>query len=478
MRVKHSYRLVLPEFALTELCLAHDAGAIAHSIPLKSTMYHYREFGYGESGGTNRFQYKHFPVIVSSSGAPWHEVNLYLIALVTQEWKLDMSTYHSIAGDLAAFRRFLDEENQSSDRPMAFDCFPQSKNLRPTYRFRAHLQNLVNCGELKPSTAKRRMRRIISLYRWCIEEKLVRPDYPPWIEKTIQVHYKDSKGLPTSKTCITTDLKIIAAESADPYSQTINDGGRLRPLPADEQIALVEVLIASANIEMRLIHLIALLTGARTQTILTMRIRDFSKDIPTSISEVRIPVGPGTLVDTKRNKKIILHMPAWLYRKLQLYIRSERAETRREKSVDQTETQYIFLTNRGTPYYESKVAAAASPHAKRHKKVGQTAREFIRAQTIPKVSQKLNRDFSYSLHDLRATYGMNKTDIQMERVQRGEITLHQARMIVMGLMGHDSPEQTDRYLNFRSYRAGILAAQEQHEAHLNVISGYSQGDKI
>ena len=52
---------------------------------------------------------------------------------------------------------------------------------------------------------------------------------------------------------------------ADEYSEHINDSGKLRPLPKDEQQALVESLKWVANTEMTLAFIFALTTGARLQ---------------------------------------------------------------------------------------------------------------------------------------------------------------------------------------------------------------------
>ena len=69
------------------------------------------------------------------------------------------------------------------------------------------------------------------------------------------------------KSFISTDLtkSFRAVRGSNEYSEHINDGGKLRPLPKDEQQALVESLKRIANTEITLAFLFALTTGARLQ---------------------------------------------------------------------------------------------------------------------------------------------------------------------------------------------------------------------
>lgn len=55
-------------------------------------------------------------------------------------------------------------------------------------------------------------------------------------------------------------------KSNDDYSEYIDDSGKLRPLPKDEQVALIQALKAIGNTEMTLAFFLALATGARLHT--------------------------------------------------------------------------------------------------------------------------------------------------------------------------------------------------------------------
>lgn len=189
--------------------------------------------------------------------------------------------------------------------------------------------------------------------------------------------------------------------------------------------------------------------------------------------EVRFPIGPGTGIDTKNNKKIVLHIPVWFYEMLQHYAVSERAKKRRLRAVGgDTEDQYLFLSIRGTPFYYSKQdAGAAEANDKHHTKAGQAVRQFIADKVIPYIRKTYgNRKFHYRFHDTRATFGMNLVDAQLALVEKGEVTLKQALDFVRIRMAHESLATTERYLTYRSRQKLVRAAQDGWEAALRDLA--------
>jgi integrase len=211
-----------------------------------------------------------------------------------------------------------------------------------------------------------------------------------------------------------------------------------------------------------------LATGARIQTALTLWVRHVQLDLPVGLGEFRFPVGPGTGVDTKYDKLMTLHIPRWLYERLRIYSHSQRARKRRTRAEGgDTEDQYLFLTQQGHPYYQNKSETRAfNPSVTvRHQKKGQTVRTFIAEHVIPHIRKHHDPTFHYQAHDLRATYGMNLTDIQLALVQRGEITLAQAREFVKTRMGHESSATTDLYLDYRRNLKMVYEAVDAHEQY-------------
>jgi hypothetical protein len=313
------------------------------------------------------------------------------------------------------------------------------------------------------------MGTVIGLYRWLQESGLLVPEHPPWKEHDVYLSLKDEWGSPHLRKRKSTDLAIPVPDDNDPYDPSINDGGRLRPLSPEEQGWVISTLSHLGNIEMLLIHLLMLTTGARIQTALTVRVRHFDIEALKDLSHIRIKVGPGTGIDTKNDRRMTLRVPHDIYNKIHNYANSDRAKSRRRRAPDgDHRDQYLFMTQQGAPYYESKSAFSRydSSFNLRHRKRGQTVRIFIRDHVLPYIRAHYSMHFHYQVHDLRASYGMNMSDHLMLLVEKSEITLAKARSILASRMGHLNLETTDAYLQYRQDLEAILAAVDAHEDYL------------
>jgi integrase len=463
-------RVVLPRLSLTELASESDPGAVLMKSGLKN--YWVRPLRFTGEFETSQQEpalfsprFNLFPLVLERDGAPWAEAVIYIITRLESQRVARSMTCLSIAEDLAAFRRFLDE------RLVDWQKFPLQKLERPTYRFNGYLKQAIGAGEISPSTAKRRIATVVNFYRWLSDEKLFLPSNPPWKESDHYVRVNDSQGFARTKKVVTTDVRIQVPQQNDPYDGCIEDGGKLRPLQSSEQEALVNALTSLGNTEMTLIHFLSLLTGARIQTVLTLRVRHVSFSIEElGLSEVRLPVGLGTGVDTKFDKRMVLMIPRWLYVKLQIYAASDRARKRRLLATGgDLQNQYLFLSRRGQPFYTSKADLASFDDQSklRHAKNGQAVRQFIYDKVIPLVRKDFSwPQFRYQFHDLRASAGMNWTDEQLSLVESGRTTLHAAREFVKTRMGHSSAAVTDRYLNYRGNLRMVRQAEAAHESHI------------
>lgn len=467
-------KIVLPRLTLTKVSDidCSDAVFISDSVtpyivqPLLEGTNSLRRDG---KPSWSQSQFNLFPIVVSANRVPWAEANIYILSRLENQIEPNMTTYTGIADDLGAFRHFLDEYE------IDWMCFPENKLLRPTYRFNGHLKFVVKAGELSVRTAKRRMGSVISFYRWLISEGAINPEHIPWKESDCYIVFQGGHGFSLKKKVKTTDVAIKVPKQDDPYDERIDDGGKLRPLHISEQEQVIKALVNFHNTEMTLIHLFGLLTGARIQTILTFRVRHAILDIDElPEGDIRFPVGPGTGVDTKNDKRLVLHIPKWFYIRLQVYANSERSRGRRFKAKrGDSENQYLFLSQRGNPLYTSKQDAASfdSTNVLRYSKSGQGVRQFLKERVIPYVRKKQGfHNFHYRFHDLRATAGMNWTDHQLKLVEKGEITLHEAREFIKTRMGHESSATTDKYLRYRKKLEQIRSLEKSFESHLQVLA--------
>lgn len=466
-------KLTLPAFSITERCHPEDEGAVVVSDardpyfarPLKVESGSFRRDGLPS---WTQASFNLFPIVLEGNGQPWAEACLYLVSLAENTPNPDMRTLDAHALDLAAYRRYIEEEG-------AFDWlkFPKNKLFRPTYRYRAHLNFMLRAGELKAKTLNRRMGSVVAFYRWLIAEKLLSLENPPWVERDVYITSKDRYGFAKSKVIKSTDLAIPVPEQQDTFDETIIDGGRLRPLPRDEQEWLLEALAATGNTEMTLIHVMGLVTGARLQTVCTIKVRHTQLKVPEDLNApVKLPIGPGTGVDTKRDKQMVLEIPGWFYRALQIYADSDRAKRRRKKSGREDSGQYLFLTQHGLPYYADKQDRQAfNPDNKRRYDFdGGAVGTFIRTVIRPWVEKTYGcQQFDFSFHDTRATFGMNLTELLLRQVEAGVTTLAYVREYVKTRMGHDSVATTDLYLGYRHKLKYKRAVVGEHEKHLKAL---------
>jgi integrase len=469
-------RIVLPCLELTEVTDFQHSKEVILPLGKKSDYPYFAQpliGNFGEHDGEQALRLNRVPVVLSKDGSPWAEANVYLLSSRIEGAVRTMGTYWNRADDLAAFRQFLDEEK------LDWRHFPQNKLSRVTYRFNAHLRISVQAGSAA-TTARRRMISVIYFYKWLQEEGVFSPEHAAWKESERLVGYSGVDGQRILKRTTTTDLSIKVPPSTDPYAGTIDDGGKLRPLSEQEQVWLTEALERIGNTEMSLVHLLALTTGARMQTALTLRVSHALIEVQdSSQQEVRIAVGPGTGIDTKRDKPGVLHIPVWLQHKLRVYALSERARHRRHfANGGDTAHQYLFLSVRGAPLYLSKEDASQYDprNAARHMRAGQAVRQFITERVIPEVRGSASAGFHYRFHDLRATFGMNLTDQHLVFVARGEAKLHHVRELVKVRMGHASAATTDRYLQYRSSQHLVRQIGVDYHKHLRQLSDAISGE--
>ena len=417
---------------------------------------------------SQRKTFRKFPIVLNADGSPWEPAVLWLKDKALSN-PTKMSSLLPIAQGLRDYKLFLDDLGLEWSDFSSID-----KLLRPTYIYLTHLEELISSGQIKPSTAKRRMSTVIGLYRFAQQDHRLKfkPINEPWVERTIGLRYRDTKGFNRIKEVVTTDLRIRVPSGEDALSDAIDDGGKLRPLTVEEQEALVSVLRRLGNTEFSLMHYLGLLTGAREMTIMTLRLRDFLP-APSAIHSwpYKVRCGPGTGIDTKFDKTdVYLNIPKALYRMLHVYGLSERAKKRRAKSRSgESSLNYLFLTRQGNPYYEAKDDRNATHRPtdslRRTSAQGQSLREFITKRVIPEVRKTLYK-FHYKFHDTRATFGMNWIDHVMGTENGGNQKYHWAMDQLRKLMWHKSITTTEKYLEYRSHRQQLNSAMQGWALHL------------
>jgi integrase len=359
-----------------------------------------------------------------------------------------------LAKDLALYRRYLDAEG------LDFRHFPSEQNRRVTYSYRGHLRLEVEAGQISIKTARRKLSAVIQLYKWLAQEGLFVPENSPWKAKRILISVDNDGRKPARRLVESTDIAFKIPNVTD--ITIVTDGGRLRPLSDEELDTLIKSLYSLQNAEMLLAHLVALSTGARIQTVLTLRQEDITSCRKGLNNCAYLPVGPGTGIDTKYGVSYTLVMDWFLIERLRIYISSERYKDRRYKSEGERfkGKEYLFLTNRGGPYFKS-LQDPGYDLARYHGE-GAAVRQFIQDRIRPILASH-GKGFSYTFHDLRATFAMNLFNSLSER---RELQPSQIREYLRFRLGHASHKALDSYTSFNELNKISMLAQESWEGRL------------
>ncbi|WP_161864437.1 MULTISPECIES: hypothetical protein [Pseudomonas] len=404
-----------------------------------------------------------FPIVVAADGAPWPEACVFLASKFYDE-QVHVKTCASLAKDLALFRRYLDEES------LSFRYFPSELYQRVTYRYRAHLKLRIAGGEITVKTARRKISAVISFYKWLRQRNIFIPDNPPWKDKQILIQVDGGSRKSIYKKIETSDLTFRGVDPVD--ISIITDGGRLRPLTDDQQYKLIEELYRLGNSEMWYAHLLALFSGARIQTVLTMRAEYVETCVKGPNNCAYIKVGPGTGVDTKFNKRFVLLVPWVLIEKLRIYLSSERYKHRVEAVSEERfqGKEYLFLSNRGGPYYRS--AQDPGYDMKRYALEGAAVRQFISDRVRPALNIE-GEAFLYAFHDLRASFAMNLYNSLSSLSGEQKLSDSYIREYIRFRLGHASQNALDGYMSYNANNKVARQAQLDWERRLDALSGWS-----
>ncbi|MGG5288648.1 tyrosine-type recombinase/integrase [Pseudomonas shirazensis] len=418
-----------------------------------------------------------FPILLDNQGQPWDIANLYLIHRYHHTLNYNHRTYASIADHLLDYRRFLDSED------IDYLHFPKLKQLKSTYRFKKHIEGEIDSGRMTLDTGKKRMSGIHRFYKNILKFKLIDPDLiveAPYEEVIRYIETTTDFGLKTFITVSSSDLALQGSKAL-PDPDFIYDDGKTKPLTMQDQMVLLEAL-KKCDRAYQLLFYLAIFTGARLQTLSTIRICDLNRQLDYE-GNLRLPVGAGTGIDTKKKARMTIIIPGWLVDELKIYIQCSVAQGRRESSYyGDSESNYIFLTSKGTPFYTSKQEMKerltgdttstnfGQPYSHTE---GEAVRQFL--QTLIRDIQKTSPDFErFKFHDLRATFGMNLLEDELDRPDRKPITA--ILELVQQRMGHRNKEITLQYLNYRSRIEWKNHVQDQFESKLfsHVVRGRSE----
>ena len=415
----------------------------------------------------NIFYY--FPVVLKADGTVWAHATMYLLSRLESAFPPEDKTLSSIAGDLVDFGSFVD-----SKIGVDYLVSPKHKSKRPTYAYKAKQLERISKNRTAVSTANRRMGSILGFYKWLEYLNDTKFEFPLYRAKKKYIRFKSASGYDRGKEVEATDLTFPVPKHREDYSGYIDDGEKVRPLSIDEQRVVFQALGNLENIEMNLIFLISLATGARIQTVLTLRLGHFSEKYREG-KTIRVKAGFGTRVDTKYGKNYPIYISSWLHKEIVSYINSSRSIKRRKVSkveFPNTEDQYVFLSKFGSPLYLSKYDGFKDMY--RTAPRGGAVRTFIAERLMPVLNDH-SEGFDFSFHYLRASFAMNLLN---ERVKRKGAALDLSDLVfIKERMGHKDIEVTMRYLKHNKNIEIAKFCTEDYDKYLVKLMGVSRLQK-
>jgi len=411
------------------------------------------------------------PFLFSADGLPWIEANSYLTHLVQYKNPSQRPTDHArkCASRLLDYKIFCERNNLDW-----LDFSGKRPSHRPSYKY---FKRMIDAGERGPAVINQYTGVIYDFYKFVSKHwhdiDIDRVD----TVRDIRILVSSERG---SK--IINAVKRSQTKATPPSSPVemgfVRDGGEdLRPL-TNSQLSELNGIIQDKtwSIQERLIMQLALFTGARKQSVLTLRMKHlkaFCETPSRADGTYVIHAGPGTGIDTKFNKKQQLYIPRQLAQDILVFARSKALKTRRNIFMDKykkefpdlplphDEDAYLFLSDQANCYYMSKddyrYPIVKSPQ------IGQVT-DTLKRKLFKSTSDNFPKDFTY--HWLRATYAYQYYQWLLPFVNDGRISLTEQISMVQHRLHHQSRDTTENYLKLFNNVNEKMDAQEMFEQEL------------
>jgi integrase len=464
-------RAAFAEISVSKKPLGAIPTQLAHAIPTVE-LFQVNEIG-DDGGGRDVFN---FPFLFRHDGRPWVEANSYFLSLVRHKHLKTRPTddVRRLASRLLEYLMFC--ESNGIDW---LDFSGKRPSHRPTYRYYRHL---LDKGGKAAAVINQHTGAVYNFYTFVAQEwhplDITRVD----TVKQIKVLLATASGTRTITVEKRSQTRPTPRESPVPIGFVRDEGEDLRPLTNPQLSELLEVLEADSwSMQERLILLTALMTGARKQTILTLRrkhLRHFSEDRLQRDGTYLIHAGPGTGIDTKFDKPQVLRFPKQLADDLMVWARSPTVAKRqsifRQKlerefpraKVDEDDL-YIFLSDQGNCYY----MAQEDPRypVVKSRPTGQVT-ETLKRKLRNATSEKFPNAFTY--HWLRATFAFQLYQHLIPLLKSGAMQPGEEISLIQERLHHADRTTTENYLKLFSMHSAKLIAQENYESRLFKFSSY------
>jgi len=408
------------------------------------------------------------PFLFLRNGLPWDEANSYLFSEVKDVHPNNRPTdrARNIASKLLDYLKYLEDNNLDW-----LDFSGERLTQRPTYKYYHHL-----CTSTGRSAAvvNKYTGAVYEFYKYVAKHwhdiEMDRVDSVETIKLSITGNTGSAVLLDVEKRSQT---KQTPPTSPVPIDYVREDGEDLRPLTNPEHREFLDIINGPYwSVLERLIHFCSLLTGARKQSVLTLRMKHLAVFQEANLNRdgtYTIYAGPGTGIDTKNDQRQRLHFPKQLAEEIVVYANSKLAKSKRNKFFDKytqeypdleplkDEDIYLFLSEQGNCYY---MAEDDPRYPKvRYPPIGQVT-HTLKKKLLKHASTNFPVDFKY--HWLRATYAY----VYYQRiisVKPNVISPSEIISMIQYRLHHSRRETTENYLKLFNNVNEILKAQELYE---------------
>ena len=290
------------------------------------------------------------PTIIQSNGEVWEISSLYFIKYLSLNGGRDYKTLLSIAYDLLNFYRFI-EECQHEDENFDWLYLPLNEEDRVINRYVCHLDNLYRRNLIKSSTRSKKINSVVHFYKFSFKHKLfdkgVIKNGLPFQIISKNITTMDSLGFTQIREVETTNLARRSARKKDTVDG-IKDGRVLHPIENEHLKIIIQALENHPSRAFQLYCRFALETGARSQTISTIRLHHIKEILNQKTvlgNKLKLLVGNGTVIDSKFSNEASIYIPKQLCLDLIEFTESITWEdSARLSKYDLTDNNYVFLT--------------------------------------------------------------------------------------------------------------------------------------
>lgn len=417
-----------------------------------------------------------FPFLFELDGFPWFEANSYLLSLVVNSHCSNRPT-DSIrikASRLLDYKLFCEREGLDW-----LDFTGKRPSNRPTYKYFNYLHL---SSKKKPAVINQFTAVVYDFYKFVSKYwhhiDMDRVDTVNTVKYFVQTS-TGSLAIDRVKRSQT----LRTPSSSPPEIGYVTDHGEdLRPLKNEQLSELLDVISTEKWTQLeRLILKTALYTGARKQTVLTIRvkhIKQFTDLLLRQDGTYRLDAGPGTGIDTKFGKDQDLYFPKILADELTVFSKSvlfnrRRIELKQKMAAEfpslpviSHDDTYLFLSNQGNCYY----MASDDP---RYPYVRSIPSGQVTATITEKLKKNVSDDFpkGFSYHWLRATYAYQRYQNLEQLVENGSLSRSDQISWIQRRLHHRSRETTENYLKLFKVIDDRVIAQNLFEEKLFSFSG-------